>query len=416
MLYRRKKDTEDQAAYNKMLHIKEIAETGESVISSMGSQKKMPFDFDMLHFLPAQLFKIPLEKDDPVNTEICIGPSSKRPLRLSSPIMITGMSLGAVSKNLKIIFANVAKSLKIAFNSGEGGILEQELELAGSFLIGQYCTVKNDVDMERLARVAAVEIRFGQGAYPGWESYLPPEKLSPAIADIRGIKGTEPVYSPAHHYDIINSAQLKARIKWIRENTKGVPVGAKIGCGNIERDIDMLIEAGADFIALDGFGGGTGATENFVRENVGLPIISALPRAAKHIEKAGLKGKITLIASGGLRSSADFAKCLALGADAVYTGTAALIAVNCDQYRVCHTGFCPTGITTHSPELVKQLSVEEGIRKLSNFVKVSTDEIANLARIVGKNDIGLLDGSDLFSLDKDLAKLAGLRWLDGSFY
>ena len=412
-LHRRKKASEDDISYNKILHIKDIAESGQSVISSMGSQKKMPFNFDMLHFLPAQLYRIPLEKDDKVKTEVCIGPAAKNPLRLQSPIMITGMSLGAVSINLKLVFANVAAGLSIAFNSGEGGILDQELEIAGKYLIGQYCTVQNAVDTERLKRVAAVEIRFGQGAYPGWESYLPPEKLSPKIADIRGIKGTEPIYSPAHHFDINNAEELKERIGWIRQNTEGIPVGAKIGCGNIEKDVEILAGAGADFIALDGFGGGTGATENFVRENVGLPIIAALPRAFKCLKRLDMKEKISLIASGGLRTSADFAKCLALGADAIYTGTAALIAVNCDQYRACHTGFCPTGITTHRPELVKHLNIEEGIKKLSNFIKISTEEIANFTRIVGKNDISTIDNSDLVSLSRELAELIGISWLNG---
>jgi len=412
-LSRKRKNDEEISFYNKMLYIKQIAESGKSIISSMGSQKFIPFSFDQIHFIPAQIHKIPLERDDFVNTEIIIGKSSKNPLRLSSPIMLTGMSLGAVSKNLKLVFAKTASLLKIAFNSGEGGILDEELDIAGSFLIGQYCTVDNKVDLERLNRVAAIEIRFGQGAYPGWESYLPPEKLSPEIANIRGIRGTEPIYSPAHHSDINNKAELKAKINWIRKNTTGIPVGAKIGCGDIENDIKILASAGVDFIAIDGFGGGTGATESFVRENVGLPLIAALPRANKTLKKLGVKNRVSLIAGGGLRTSADFAKCLAMGADAVYIGTAALIAVNCDQYRVCHTGLCPTGITTHKEELTKHLVIEHGVKKLTNFIKVSTEEIANFSRIVGKNDINLLNIQDLVSINKELSELTGIKWLNG---
>ena len=412
-LIRSRRPEEDGSSYQKILHIKEIAETGISVIGSMGSQKKLPFGFDDLHFLPAQLYRIPLERDDKVNTEVILGPASKRPLKLSSPVFITGMSLGAVSTNLKLIFANVASTLGIAFNSGEGGILDEELEKAGNFLIGQYCTVENDVDMERLSRVGAVEIRFGQGAYPGWESYLPPEKLSPDIKEIRGIKGTEPIYSPAHHKNINNPEELKRTIEWLKDKTGGKPVGAKIGCGNVEKDIEILISAGVDFIAIDGFGGGTGATEHFVRENTGIPIIAALPRAVKCLKDNGARDRVTLIAAGGLRTSSDFAKCLALGADAVYIGTATLIAVNCEQYRVCHTGKCPTGITTHDPELTGQITVDEGTRRLANFIKVSTEEIANIARITGKNDIKKFKSSDLVSLNRDLARLTGVKWLDG---
>ena len=413
-LIRSRRENEDRSSYLKILHIKEIAHTGASVLSSMGSQKQLPFSFDQIHFLPAQLYRLPLERDDKIDTSFCLGPSSAKPLYLSSPIMISGMSLGAVSINLKLIFADVAADLGIAFNSGEGGILDEEIDKAGEHLIGQYCTVASEVDMERLSRVAAVEIRFGQGAYPGWESYLPPEKLSPEIARIRGLKGTEPVYSPAHHLNINNAQELKNTVEWLKNKTGGKPVGAKIGCGNVENDIGILISSGVDFIALDGFGGGTGATENFVRENTGIPIIAALPRAVKYLQDCRVKDRITLIAAGGLRTSADFAKCLALGADAVYIGTAALIAVNCEQYRVCHAGLCPTGITTHNPELTGQISVTEGTRKLANFIRVSTEEIANIARITGKKDIKELDSSDLISLNKDLADLTGIKWLDGS--
>ncbi len=199
----------------------------------------------------------------------------------------------------------------------------------------------------------------------------------------------------------------------MRETTAGVPIGAKIGCGNIEKDIEILVKAGVDFISIDGFGGGTGATDYYVRENVGIPLIAALPRAIKFLKKMGAKDKISLIAGGNLRTSADFAKCLALGADAVYIGTAALIAINCEQYRICHTGLCPTGVTTHNLVLEKQLEVGEGARKLANFIKLSTKEIANLTRIIGKDNIKELDSDDLISLNKDLAVIAGLKWLDG---
>jgi glutamate synthase domain-containing protein 2 len=192
-----------------------------------------------------------------------------------------------------------------------------------------------------------------------------------------------------------------------------VPVGAKIGCGNIEEDIEILVKAGVDFIAIDGFGGGTGATDKYVRENVGLPILAALPRAVKVLEKLGAKEKVTLIAGGGLRTSADIAKCLALGADAIYLGTAALIAINCEQYRICQTGKCPTGVTTHNPLLTKQIRIEEGARKLSNFINVLEKEIKQFARITGKNDTRRLDRNDLVSLDKDLADILKIPHLTG---
>ena len=166
-----------------------------------------------------------------------------------------------------------------------------------------------------------------------------------------------------------------------------------------------------DFISIDGFGGGTGATDYYVRENAGIPLLAAIPRARKVLDKTG--SKATLIAGGGLRTSADFAKCLALGADAVYIGTSALIAINCQQYRICHTGLCPTGVTTNDPKLAEQLDIKEGTRKLSNFINISTREIANLTRIVGKDDVNKLGPEDLVSLKKDLSALTGVKWLDG---
>ncbi|VVC72062.1 Inosine-5'-monophosphate dehydrogenase [uncultured archaeon] len=178
----------------------------------------------------------------------------------------------------------------------------------------------------------------------------------------------------------------------------------------MEKDVEALASCGVDFIAIDGFGGGTGATDCYVRENVGIPIEVALPRAVSKLKEMDAREKITLIAGGNLRTSADFAKCLALGANAVYIGTAALIAINCEQYRICHTGLCPTGITTQNPNLVRQCNVDEGVRKLSNFLELSTHEIAAIARITGKNDVRSLSLEDIVSLDRDYAEICGCKW------
>lgn len=410
---RKRKCDENSSFYQTVVEIKNMAMTGKSMIRSMGSLKKMPFSFDDLHFIPAQVYKIPLNSEENVNTEVCIGPNAKKPLKISSPIMISGMSFGATSKNVKLVIASVASKLKIAFNSGEGGIHNEEMELAANYLIGQYATGMFGINEDILKKVAAVEIRFGQGAYPGKGSYLPEAKITPEIAKVRGILGREASYSPAHHPDMTNPEEIKEKVSWLRKLTDGIPIGAKIGCGNIEKDIKVLVDAGVDFIAIDGFGGGTGATDFYVRENVGIPIIAALPRASRYLSELGVKDNISLIAAGGLRTSDDFAKCLALGADAVYIGTAALIAINCEQYRICHTGLCPTGVTTHDPVLSKQLDVEEGIRKLSNFIKVSTQEMANIARIVGTDDVAKLDVSDIVSFNKDLSEITSTKWLTG---
>ena len=415
-LMRQRRAKEDADFYKTVRQIKEIANSGKSVVEAMGSRKKIQFSFDNIHFIPAQIHKIPLNQGEKVKSEVVIGPQSRKPLKISSPIMISAMSFGAVSRSVKLVIAEVARKLKIGFNSGEGGMLQEEIEKASDYIIGQYATGGYGLNENALKKISAIEIRFGQGAYPGRGSYLPSEKITSEIAEVRNLKLGEASYSPAHHFDILNLKDLKNKIYYFKKVTNGIPIGAKIGCGNVEKDIKVLVEAEVDFIVLDGFGGGTGATDISWRDNVGIPIIAALPRAFNYLNKLNAKKRITLIASGGLRTSADFAKCMALGADAVYVGTAALIAINCEQYRICQTGLCPTGIATQNPALEKQIILKEGIKKLANFINISTEEISSVTRSVGKNAIKNLEIDDLIALDKNLASLTGIKWLDGNNY
>jgi hypothetical protein len=410
---RKQRAAESDATYASMAGIKTIADTGNGITGAMGSLKVMPFTLDDLHFIPAQVHRIPLNREDPVDTAFTLGPGAKRPLALPTPILVSGMSYGAVSKRLKLAIAGASARLGFGFNTGEGGVLDEELATAQKTLIMQYSTGRFGITEEKLKRAAAVEIRFGQGAYPGKGSYLPAGKITPDIARIRGIQDGEAAYSPARHPDMANPDEIRAKVAWLKSLTGGVPVGAKIGCGNVEEDVTDLAVAGVDFIALDGFGGGTGATDLAVRENVGIPLLAALTRADRALEALGTRERITLIGGGGLRTSADLAKCLALGADAVYLGTAALIAVNCEQYRICHTGRCPTGVTTQDPVLGEQLDVGKGIERLCNFVRVLTGEMAGFARITGKHRIQDLDITDLVALKEELAAIVGCGWLGG---
>ena len=408
---RKRRSYESDAVYTTMAGIKRIADRGESITVAMGSPKQMPFSFDDLHFIPAQVHRFPLNREEPVATRLVLGPRARRPLVLPTPILVSGMSFGAVSKPFKLAVAGASAKTGFGFNSGEGGILEEELATAPGTLIMQYSTGRFGITEEKLSKAAAVEIRFGQGAYPGKGSYLPAEKITPEIARIRGLAEGQAAYSPARHPDMKTLGDVRKKIAWLKSLTGGVPVGAKIGCGNVEGDVADLARAGADFIALDGFGGGTGATELAVRENVGIPLLAALPRADRALRELDLREDVTLIGGGGLRTSGDFAKCLALGADAVYIGTAAMIAVNCEQYRLCHTGRCPTGTTTQNPVLESQLDVETGITRLSNFIRVSTDEMAEFARITGKADVHALEVNDLVALKEELARITGCCWI-----
>ncbi|BDZ70971.1 glutamate synthase-related protein [Methanobacterium petrolearium] len=412
---RKKHKEEDPDFYEKLVEIKDKSE-GKKLTASMGSEKSIPYTLDDLNFLPAQIKQIPLNQEDPVDKSITIGPDTKKPLKVSSPILISGMSFGAVSRNVRLVISQTAAKLNIGFNSGEGGVLPEERKISPERMIVQYSTGRFGLDEELLKSAGAVEIRFGQGAYPGKGSYLPAEKITAEVAEIRGLNKGESANSPAHHPDITNPSELKEKIDWLRKLTNGIPIGAKIGCGNVEDDINILANAGVDFVALDGFGAGTGATDRYVRDNMGIPILAALPRAHEKLKSRGLREKISLIAGGGLTNSADFAKCLALGADAIYIGTAALIAMNCQQYRVCYTGLCPTGVATQNPQLTKQLNVENGIKRLSNFLNISTEEIANFTRMVGKNDVKLLSKEDLISLKRETAMITGVKWLDGQYH
>jgi glutamate synthase domain-containing protein 2 len=412
---RKRKSLEDPSFYQTVVDIKEESISNESLIVSMGSLKKLPFSLDDIQFIPAQVNKIPLNREEHVNTTVNLGPNAKKPLKLSSPIMISGLSFGAVSKNVKLVIAKTSSKLNIGFNTGEGGLTSEEKIEGLNCRIVQYSTGRFGIDEDILKSAAAVEIRFGQGAYPGKGSYLPSEKMTSEVARIRGLESGEAAYSPAHHYDMTSQQDIKDKVSYLREITHGAPVGAKIGCGDVKADIKVLVDSNIDYIALDGFGGGTGATDLYVRDNVGIPIFAALPQAHKTLTELGVKDNISLIASGGLLRSADFAKCLALGADAVYIGTAALIAINCQQYRICYTGLCPTGVTTQNPQLMKQLNIKEGVNRLTNFIELSTEEIANLTRIVGKDDVHKLDKNDIISLNKDLSSICRIRWLNGEY-
>jgi glutamate synthase domain-containing protein 2 len=285
---RKRYDDESEDSYQSMVDIKDLSQ-GYEILTSMGSPKEMPVKLDDLHFIPGQVNKIPLNTDDKVDIKTIIGPNAKKPFKINSPIIISGMSFGAVSRNVRLIISSAASLLKMGFNSGEGGVLDEELEFK-DFMILQYSTGRFGISDQLLKSAAAIEIRFGQGAYPGKGSYLPADKITAEVARVRGLKVGEAANSPARHPDIANQNQLEKKIKWLKNKSSGAPVGAKIGCGNVEADVKLLADAGVDYIALDGFGAATGATNAYVRDNVGIPIIAALPRAFKTLKKNGETG------------------------------------------------------------------------------------------------------------------------------
>ena len=255
---------------------------------------------------------------------------------------------------------------------------------------------------ESILQGDAVEIKIGQAAKPGIGGHLPKEKITEEIAKIRGIPLGESSTSPGRPIGIENRDDLQKRVKYLRDLTGGKPVGIKIAAGHIEQDLEVALYAEPDFITIDCRGGATGAAPTYIKDNVCLPPIFAIRRARNYLDQ--VNSEVTLCVTGGFRGSADIAKALALGADAVALATASLMAIGCQQYRICHTGKCPVGITTQDPELRKRFNIDESVKRFVNFYGAIREELKNFARINGRNDVHQLDLTDLFTISNEVSQ------------
>ena len=383
-----------------MADIHTMAATGESIIEPMRTRRPS-FTWDDILIMGAQLARIPLNPDQPVNTQTVIGPRAAHPLVIDTPIFITHMSFGALSKEAKLALAEGSAAVGTAMCSGEGGILPESMARAHKYIF-EYVPNRYSVTAENLQQVDAVEIKIGQSAKPGMGGHLPAEKVTPEIAAIRGFDQGVDIKSPACFDDIRSPEELKAKVEWLRAATGGKPVGIKFAAGHIEKDLAVAVYAGPDFVTIDGRAGATGASPKFVKAAASVPTPFALYRARKYLEDNGAD-HISLVITGGFRTSADFAKGLALGADAVAIGTAALVAIGCRQFRVCNTGKCPTGIATQDPDLRARLDVAASARGLANFLRVSTAELTDFARLTGKDDIHRLGLDDLCTTSSEIS-------------
>jgi glutamate synthase domain-containing protein 2/rubredoxin len=383
-----------------MADIHHLAATGESIIEAMRTPAP-GFSWDDLLIKGAQLARIPLNKQDPVNTTTVIGPKAEHPLVIESPIYITHMSFGALSREVKVALARGSAAVKTAMCSGEGGILNESLEHAHKYIF-EYVPNRYSVTDEYLQSVDAIEIKIGQSAKPGMGGHLPADKVTKEIATIRGFPEGIDIISPSHFPDIKNKHDLAEKVEWLREKSGGKPIGIKIAAGNIEADLEVALYARPDFITIDGRPGATGAAPKFVKRSTSIPTIFALFRARKFLDGHGAAG-VSLLITGGLRISSDFAKALALGADGVAIGTAALMAAGCQQYRLCHTGKCPVGIATQNPELRARLDIEESARRVENYLRISNDELVSFARLTGNDDVHGLSISDLCTTNSEIS-------------
>ncbi|MCK4927631.1 MAG: rubredoxin [Candidatus Aenigmarchaeota archaeon] len=399
-----KRSSDDLEIYMDDIH--KISETGESITEPMRTVKNV-ISWDDILVKGAQLAKIPLNKDELVSTRTVIGPRARQPLVIETPIYITHMSFGALSKEVKIALAKGSAAVKTAMCSGEGGILRESFDNSYKYIF-EYIPNKYSVTEENLKAVDAIEIKIGQSAKPGMGGHLPANKVTKEIAQIRGFPEGTDIVSPAHFEDIKGRDDLKRKVEWLRGKSGGKPIGIKIAAGNVEGDLDVAVYAGVDFITIDGRPGGTAASPKFVKQATSVPTIFALYRARKFLDSRGIKD-ISLVITGGLRISSDFIKALALGADAVAIGTSALMACACQQYRICHTGRCPVGVTTHDSELRGRMDVDLSAKKLENFLRVSTEELKDFARLTGNDDVHKLGIGDLCTVNSEISNYTEIR-------
>jgi glutamate synthase domain-containing protein 2 len=383
-----------------MADIHKMSVTGRSISEPMRTQNPT-FSWDDILFKGAQLAKIPLNKSHPIKTQTIIGPGADHPLIIETPIFVTHMSFGALSKEAKIAMSKGSAKLKTAIGSGEGGILPESFDASYRYIF-EYVPNRYSVTDENLKKVDAVEIKFGQSAKPGMGGHLPGHKVTREIAEIRGFREGQDITSPSSFPDIRNKDDLKKMVDSIRAKTGGKPVGIKLAAGHIEEDIKIALFAGVDFVTIDGRAGGTGSALKVIKNASSVPTIFALARARKALDEMDGKN-VSLIITGGLRVSSDFAKALAMGADAIALGTTVMMALGCQQYRICDTGKCPVGIATQDPALRARLNIDQSAKRVANYFKVSTEELKDFARLSGNDNVHLLSQRDIFTTNSEIS-------------
>jgi glutamate synthase domain-containing protein 2 len=407
--------------------IQEKAELGRYRIRGFGTLRTRPLpSLDDLTFLPASLTRIPLEGyRERCETATVLGTRhAEQPIRLQIPVMITGMSYGALSFNAKVALARGASAVGSSTTSGDGGMLPAEREASNTMIV-EVLPSRYGANVHHLRQADGIELTIGQGAKPGTGGLLLGSKVSPEIAGIRDLPPGVDQRSPARHPDFLGPDDMIIKIEELREATDWrVPIIVKIGATRVFDDVKLAAKCGADVVVVDGMEGGTAASPEILQDHTGIPTLAAIVEARRALEDLGLYGQVQLIAAGGIRGGIDVAKALALGADACYIGTAALIALNCnrpihlDDYRAlgtepgachhCHTGRCPVGVTTQDPELMARLPIDEAAERVANFLTAMTLEVQMIARACGKANVHDLDPDDLRALTLESALITGI--------
>ena len=386
-----------------------LTKTGHhGAMTSMGVPRNELPNWDDIQILTAQLAKPPLLDQDPVGTEVIIGPNAKKPLRLEIPLFVSDMSFGALSETAKVALAVGAEMAGTGICSGEGGMLPEE-QAANSRYFYELASARFGFSWDKLDHVQAFHFKGGQGAKTGTGGHLPGNKVQGKIAEVRGLEPGSAAVSPPRFPEWTDVGQIKEFADQVRTRTGGIPIGYKLSAQHIEKDIDAALEVGVDYIILDGRGGGTGAAPIIFSDNISVPTIPALARARAHLDKLG-RGDVSLVITGGLRKPADFIKALAMGADAIAVSNSAMQAIGCLAMRACNTNNCPVGIATQKPNLVSRLLVDRSAQQLANFFSASTELMQVMARACGHDHVSKFNQDDLTTWKRDMADLTGVAF------
>ena len=386
-----------------------LSKTGHhGVVDAMGVPRDDLPKWDDIQLLTAQLHRPPLLDDAPVDTSVVIGPGAQKPVRLEIPLFVSDMSFGALSREAKVALSLGAEAAGTAICSGEGGSLNDERDSNTRYFY-ELASARFGFSWDKVRDSAAFHFKGGQGAKTGTGGHLPGGKVKDEIAEVRGLKPGQDAISPSRFPEWTDVSDFREFANEVREQTGGIPVGYKMSAQHIEKDIDAALEFGADYIILDGRGGGTGAAPLIFRDNISVPTIPALARARRHLDASGAS-TVSLIATGGLRTPADFIKALALGADAVALSNVPMQAIGCLGMRACHTNNCPVGIATQKENLRARLEVKIAAKRLENYFNAATELMSVLARACGHDRMSDFSIDDLTTFKPEMAALSGVAF------